>query len=480
MGNENETTLVGYGRAAMIFITIFSLLFVFFSLAIVGTVNVAAGSTLNSLAGGVGDQEIQEGEQLTQQQRTPEAIEGGEDTDSSVISSTVDNANTTSAEMVGAENSTLLYQNLDYGIEIRYPQDWIYDERDDFLPFDFGVIFVSPLDAFEAGTTLESGEIPEVPRTIGAVVMELPFENIDVRLLEDIVTNGLTSEGHQIISTNPNATLSDMPALEIVSTQPEDGTMGMQLWTVQGNRAYGVLYLNHESRFDQSLPIAQDMISSFTITNGTNTASSLTGSSNGNTTTIQQFQIPPVEEELVSPSTTVTSTTNGGIDNNQTTSLEAAKQEYLTVWNQTEFQIIFNTFIEQDSAIGYGIYEERENNDIFRPGETIQLYAEPVGFGHRPIIDDAGNTLYSVDLAADIIVSDVNGNELATIEDLPMSDIVSHRQNTELHLTLTLTQDSPFPAGDYIISYIVRDEVKGESFQIDKRITIATEVSGLI
>ena len=78
-------------------------------------------------------------------------------------------------------------------------------------------------------------------------------------------------------------------------------------------------------------------------------------------------------------------------------------------------------------------------------------------------------------LAADITLSDVNGNEIATIQDLPMSDIISHRQNTELHLTLTVTQDSPFPVGDYIVSYIVHDQVIGESFEIDKRITIATE-----
>jgi hypothetical protein len=158
---------------------------------------------------------------------------------------------------------------------------------------------------------------------------------------------------------------------------------------------------------------------------------------------------------------------------NELVELEAAKQQYLSVWNNTGFTSQFDTFIEEGSALGYGIYREHVPANVFRPGETIVLYVEPVGFGHhQQIVDDAGNTLYSIDLAADIILSDVNGNELATIEDLPISDLVSHRQNTELHLTLTLTQDSPFPAGDYIVSYIVYDQVTGQSFQMDREITI--------
>ncbi len=47
-----------------------------------------------------------------------------------------------------------------------------------------------------------------------------------------------------------------------------------------------------------------------------------------------------------------------------------------------------------------------------------------------------------------------------------------HTQNTEFSLTLTLSQEQPFPVGDYIISYILHDQVTGKSFQLDRRITI--------
>src|SRR5215211_7169882 len=69
--------------------------------------------------------------------------------------------------------------------------------------------------------------------------------------------------------------------------------------------------------------------------------------------------------------------------NNMT--IEDAKELYLSVWNQTEFNATFSTFVEPFSAAGYDVYEERSN--IFAPGETIVLYIEPVGFAHEQIID---------------------------------------------------------------------------------------------
>ena len=468
----SKTKMMNCCRTMMTAIVIFSL---FVGLSLVGTVSVTAGSTMSASPIGGDGQEFQEEE--GQQQQNEIQLCGSSNNNSTNGAGVTDgtNTNTTTAGIIAADNNNNLttssvYENPQHGIEIRHPEDWIYLEgaegAETAFPLDFfNVVFVSPMDAFEVGRTLESGETPEVPPAVAVMMSELPIGTADVRQFGNYLTEFLTSEGQQIISTNPNATLSGMPALEVVTVEPENRTRNFYVSTVQGNIAYSIGYTSHESRFDQSLPIAQDMISSFTITDETSTTAA------PNTPTTNQFLTP---SESPPPTTT-----DGGIDNNnnsQATSLEAARQQYLQVWNQTEFQIGFNTFIEPGSAPGYGVYEERENNNIFRPGETIQLYAEPVGFGRQPIIDeDTGNTLYSIDLAADIILSDVNGNEIATIEDLPMPDIISHRQNTELHLTLTVTQESPFPVGDYIVSYIVHDQVTGESFEIDKRITIAAE-----
>ncbi len=170
---------------------------------------------------------------------------------------------------------------------------------------------------------------------------------------------------------------------------------------------------------------------------------------------------------------TAASITNVTATDNMT--IEDAKELYLSVWNQTEFNATFSTFVEPFSAAGYGVYKERSN--VFAPGETIVLYVEPVGFAHRQIIDEEGrdnNTLYLMNMTADYEITAANGTELQLIEDVQVGSIISHRPNTEMFLTLTITpEDQPLPIGHYIITYSVTDEVSGESFDLEKEITVA-------
>jgi hypothetical protein len=170
-----------------------------------------------------------------------------------------------------------------------------------------------------------------------------------------------------------------------------------------------------------------------------------------------------------------TAAANVTATNNMT--IEDAKELYLSVWNQTEFNTTFSTFVEPFSAAGYGVYEERSN--VFTPGETIVLYVEPVGFAHEQVIDEEGgsnnnSTLYLMNMTADYEIAAANGTELQLIEDVQVGSITSHRPNTEMFLTLTLAPEvQPFPVGNYVITYSVTDEVSGESFELEKEITVA-------
>jgi hypothetical protein len=177
-------------------------------------------------------------------------------------------------------------------------------------------------------------------------------------------------------------------------------------------------------------------------------------------------------------SASTSATTNLTATNNMT--IEDAKELYLLVWNQTEFNASFSTFIEPFSAAGYGVYEERSN--IFAPGETIVLYVEPVGFAHKQIIDEERGSnnstmLYLMNMTSDYKIAAANGTELELqlIEDKQgLRNITSHRPNTEMYLTLTLTPEvQPLPIGSYVITYSVTDEISGESFELEKDITVA-------
>jgi hypothetical protein len=187
--------------------------------------------------------------------------------------------------------------------------------------------------------------------------------------------------------------------------------------------------------------------------------------------------------QLASSSSPEMDLTQGEGAENQPTELEAAREQYLSVWNNTTFTSQFDVFVAEGTVGLYGEYREHVPANVFRPGETIELYVEPVGFGHQPITDtsveELGNTdaaprtLYLINMSADIIGTDSGGAQVFAIEDLPVAvNLVSHRQMTEIPMTLTLSQEEPFPVGDYIITYVVHDQVTGQSFQIDKTITI--------
>jgi hypothetical protein len=195
-----------------------------------------------------------------------------------------------------------------------------------------------------------------------------------------------------------------------------------------------------------------------------------TQATNNDTTTTTET---PTNNTAANMTTTTTvNATNVTATDNMT--IEDARKLYLSVWNQTVFNATFSTFVEPFSAAGYGVYEERSN--VFAPGETIVLYVEPVGFAHRQIDEEGGNnnTLYFMNMTADYEISAANGTELQLIEDVQAGSITSHRPNTEMPLTLTITPEvQPLPIGDYIITYSVTDEVSGESFDLEKEITVA-------
>lgn len=183
--------------------------------------------------------------------------------------------------------------------------------------------------------------------------------------------------------------------------------------------------------------------------------------------------------------------------NSNASKFKAIRDQYLQSWENFGFQSIFDTYVVGGTNRGYGVYEEHGSNlssvsnassapsapsvsnmsnvsstNTFAPGETMYLYVEPVGFTHSPSSNESENTRYTIDIAADIIISAPNGTELASIIDLPVIKIISYQKNTELSLLLTLTQIKPFPIGDYNIKYVVKDKPSGKTFDITKEIAI--------
>jgi hypothetical protein len=137
--------------------------------------------------------------------------------------------------------------------------------------------------------------------------------------------------------------------------------------------------------------------------------------------------------------------------------------------NQT-FRSAFDTFVSSEPG-GYGIYEDRKSN-VFKPGETFMLYVEPVGYSYGTVTDEDGSRLYTMNFTVDFFISDKNGTVLAGQEEIPISNLVSHHQNKELFFDISIDQSSPFPPGDYVITYRITDKNSGKSFDITKDVTV--------
>jgi hypothetical protein len=148
-----------------------------------------------------------------------------------------------------------------------------------------------------------------------------------------------------------------------------------------------------------------------------------------------------------------------------------AREQYLRSWEQSNFSSEFDTFVIPNSVNGYGIYDEHRSN-IFKPGEPIVLYVEPIGFTHKKLTDESGNALYNVKLIPSVIISSKIDNKSASI-DFPQFAFTSHRKNTEAELTITVTQNTPIPEGEYKILYTIKDAQSNKSFDIIKKVVIS-------
>ena len=331
-------------RTIMTAIIIFSFLL---GLSMVGEISVAAGSISTPQIGG---QELEEEEQ--QQQQIPESCGAS---GSGGSSSLTDGTNASTATGIAGANNTAttspLYENPEHGIQILCPENWVYSEEENPLTGDFQVYFTSLTEVQQSQRT------GETPPTVSVATMQVPFADLDLQLFADLNSRDLRSSGYEIISTSLNGTLSGMPAFEVVYVDA-NRTMFLQDWTIQGDRAYAVIYVSHESRFNQFLPIAQDMISSFTITNDITGTTATTTADVGDVNATSTGTIQEEEEEQ-----------------------QQQEVEWLLYENATHgVRMLYpSTWTQQDSTLGDDSFISV--SDFFSPEEEADGYFASVTIG---------------------------------------------------------------------------------------------------
>ena len=104
------------------------------------------------------------------------------------------------------------------------------------------------------------------------------------------------------------------------------------------------------------------------------------------------------------------------------------------------------------SASGFGVYSERPNH-IYKPGEEIMLYMEPVGYGYGS--DGLGNN--QIALYVDLTVLTQSGEKLGSFEKLGRVQLASRSHNREMFFKLNVSVDG-LPPGKYRADFLMHDE----------------------
>lgn len=146
--------------------------------------------------------------------------------------------------------------------------------------------------------------------------------------------------------------------------------------------------------------------------------------------------------------------------------LEALDEAVGRLWRQAPLS--FRTWAIVDEAQGYGIYEPRPEA-VFRPGETMKVYVEPVGYGYGGV-----SGIKDIALSADLAIETLGGQILVEGKDMFSISVPSRNIIREFNMTLSFVMPQLAP-DDYRAVFTVRDRhsKKSGEFAVPFRVETA-------
>ena len=146
--------------------------------------------------------------------------------------------------------------------------------------------------------------------------------------------------------------------------------------------------------------------------------------------------------------------------------VEKREAAVMEAWNATPLTIRRVIFVDGHPD-GFGQSVERSNN-VFKKGDKLVTYAEPVGYGFK----DIGGGLYQFGFKVDFLVKMPDGKVMGGQENFAELALKSHAQNREFNVLLNLSLSDIAP-GDYVIEYKLRDIASNKSLTISQPFKIA-------
>jgi PsbP-like protein len=191
-------------------------------------------------------------------------------------------------QQAGAQSESLLtYTNPDYGFNIQYPSDWTYTEYE--VPSNatiFSILSIVP--PVSADPNLQTN------LDIGIEYLQNPL-SLDQYVRNTVDDYRTYYENFSLISAKTNATLSGMPAYELVYTYNLNETerIAYEIGTIDKdtNTVYYISFYTEPSLFDQFFPTFQTVNDSFNLDTSLLTPDTSENILEGGGSSMQNFQL---------------------------------------------------------------------------------------------------------------------------------------------------------------------------------------------
>ena len=144
--------------------------------------------------------------------------------------------------------------------------------------------------------------------------------------------------------------------------------------------------------------------------------------------------------------------------------LNTLREAYQEISDKMPMDFRRSVFVGE-KATGFGMMMPRPDN-VFKPGEVILIYVEPVGFGWRKV-----DGLYSSVITADFEIQTPEGKILGGQKKFGRFTIAGQDRNIEymMHLTYNVTG---LAEGEYIVSTVFHDEVSRKNATLNMNFVI--------
>ena len=145
--------------------------------------------------------------------------------------------------------------------------------------------------------------------------------------------------------------------------------------------------------------------------------------------------------------------------------IEQRENALATAWESTPLTIRRAVFVSKRAEL-YGQFAQRPNT-VFKPGEPLLTYVEPVGYNWKP-----GPDGFAFGLTLDFVIKSRTGEILGGQEKFLNYAQTSRHKVRELMVNITLNLTGA-PPGDYVVEWRMRDDNSPKTVAFEQAFSIA-------